>query len=77
MGFLVGGERSSDVDPSVAASKGVVVAVLGLAEFVEEEDDGLQAQDQHDPADEARGVEGVLVRSGRGGDCCGGAAASS
>lgn len=66
--FLVGGDGSSDVGPSAAASKGVVVAVLGLAEFVEEEDDGLQAQDQDDPADEARGVEGVLVRHGSGGD---------
>lgn len=69
------GDGSSDVGPSAAASKRVVVAVLGLAELVEEEDDGLQAKDQHDPADEARGVEGVLVRRGRGGDCR--AAASS
>lgn len=54
-----------------AASKGVVVAVLGLAELVEEEDDGLQAQDQHYSTDEARSVEGVLVRGRRGGNWCG------
>lgn len=54
-----------------AASKGVVVAVLGLAELVEEEDDGLQAQDQHYSTDEARSVEGVLVRGRRRGNWCG------
>lgn len=48
------------------SSKGVVVAVLGLAEFVEEEDDRLQAHHQHDTADEACRVEGgVLVGGGR------------
>lgn len=51
-----------------AALEGVVVPVLGLAEFVEEEDDGLQAQDQHDSTDEAGGVEGVPVRLGGGGN---------
>lgn len=60
--FCVVGMRSE------AASKGVVVTVLGLAELVEEEDDGLEAQDQHDPADEAGGVEGVLLRFWAGGD---------
>lgn len=59
--FCVVGMRSE------AASKGVVVTVLGLAELVEEEDDGLEAQDQHDPADEAGGVERVLVRFWAGG----------
>lgn len=50
----------------------MVVAVLGLAEFVEEEDDGLQAQDQHYTADEAGSIKGgVLVRGGGGGDRCG------
>lgn len=53
------------------ALKGVIVAVLGLAELVEEEDDGLQAQDQHDSPDEARGVKRVLVRLARGDDCRG------
>lgn len=43
---------------SAAASKGVIVAVLGLAEFVQKEDDGLQAQDQHYSTNEARSVEG-------------------
>lgn len=43
---------------SAAASKGVVVAVLGLAELVQKEDDGLQAQDKHYSTDEARSVEG-------------------
>lgn len=56
---------------SEAASKGVVVTVLGLAELVEEEDDGLEAQDQHDSTDEAGGVERVLVRFWAGGDCRG------
>jgi len=59
---LVGGDRSSE---SAAASKGVVVAFLGLAELVEEEDHGLQAQDQHDAANEACSVKGVLVRGRR------------
>lgn len=62
---------------SAAASKGVVVAVLGLAEFVEEEDHGLQAQDQHYATNEACGVEGVLVRVRRGCNCCGTCAGSS
>lgn len=53
------------------ALKGVIVAVLGLAELVEEEDDGLQAQDQHDSPDEACGVKRVLVRLARGDDCRG------
>lgn len=56
---------------SEAASKGVVVTVLGLAELIEEEDHGLEAQDQHDSTDEAGGVERVLVRFGAGGDCRG------
>lgn len=60
-----------------AALEGVVVPVLGLAEFVEEEDDGLQAQDQHDSADEAGGVEGVFVRLGGGGDRRGAGVGSS
>lgn len=50
----------------VLGSKGVVVAVLGLAEFVEEEDHGLQAQNQHYPTYEASSVKRVLVRFGRG-----------
>jgi len=50
----------------------VVVAVLGLAELVEEEDDGLQTQDQHYSTDEARSVEGVIVRRRSGGDLSGG-----
>lgn len=53
------------------ALKGVVVAVLGLAELVEKEDDGLQAQDQHDSPDEARGVKRVGARLARGDDCRG------
>lgn len=60
-----------------AASKGVIVTVLGLAEFVDEEDHGLKAQDQHDSADEAGGVEGVLVRLGGGRDCRGAGVGSS
>lgn len=48
-----------------AASKGVVVAVFGLAEFVEEEDDGLQAQDQHYSTNEARSIEGWVLVGGR------------
>lgn len=43
---------------NAASSKGVVVAILGLAEFVQEEDHGLQAQDQHDSTDEACSIEG-------------------
>lgn len=62
---------------SDAASKGVVVTVLGLAEFVKEEDHGLKAQDQHDSADEACGIERVLVRLGGGGDCRGARVGSS
>lgn len=62
---------------SDAASKGVVVTVLGLAEFVEEEDHGLKAQDQHDSTDEAGGIKRVLVRLRGGGDCCGARVGSS
>lgn len=62
---------------SDAPSKGVVVTVLGLAEFVEEEDHSLKTQYQHDSADEAGGVEGVLVRFGGGGDCRGARVGSS
>lgn len=62
---------------AAAALEGVVVPVLGLAEFVEEEDDGLQAQDQHDSADEAGGVEGVPVRLGGGGNRRGARVSSS
>jgi len=62
---LVGGDWLSK---SAAASKGVVVAFLGLAELVDEEDHGLQAQDQHDATDEACSVEGV-VRARRGAGC--------
>lgn len=54
----------------------MVVAILGLAEFVEEEDDGLQTQDQHYSTDEACSVESVLVRGGRGGNWCGSCAGS-
>lgn len=61
----------------MAASKGVVVAVLGLAEFVEEEDHGLKAQDQHYSSNEACSVEGVLVRVRRGDSCCGTCGGSS
>lgn len=69
---LVGGGRVERCgSKSAAASKGVVVAVLGLAEFVKEEDHGLQAQDQHYSTDEACGVKRVLVRFRRGSDCCG------
>lgn len=49
----------------------MIVAVLGLAELVEEEDDGLQAQDQHDPPDEAGRVKRVLVRRAGGCERCG------
>lgn len=45
-------------------SKGVVVAVLGLAELVEEEDHGLQAQNQHYSTYEASSIKRVLVRFG-------------
>lgn len=69
--FLFEGTRSD------AASKGVVVTVLGLAEFVEEEDHCLKAQDQHDSADEAGGIECVLVRFRGGGDCRGAPVGSS
>lgn len=62
---------------SDAASKGVVVTVLGLAEFVEEEDHGLKAQDQHNSPDEACGIERVLVRLGGGGHCRGARVGSS
>lgn len=56
-------------DPGVrTASKSVIVAVLGLAELVEKEDDGLEAQDQHDAPDEARSVKRALVRLARGDD---------
>lgn len=55
----------------MAASKGVVVAVLGLAELVEEEDHSLQAQDQHYSTNEACSVEGVLLRGRRGDNWCG------
>ncbi len=48
----------------------MVVAVLGFAEFVEEEDHGLQAQDQHNPTNEACGIKGVLVRDRSGASCC-------
>lgn len=49
----------------------MVVAFLGLAEFVEEEDHGLQAQHQHDSTDEAGRVEGrVLLRGGSRGHRC-------
>lgn len=66
LSLKVGEDRSS-----ANFSKGVVVAVLGLAEFVEEEDDGLQPQDQHYPTDEACGIKGrVLVRGGCRADCC-------
>lgn len=69
---LVGGEKVElRGSKRVAASKGVVVAILGLAELVKEEDDGLQAQDQHYSADEARSVKGVLVRGRSGANCCG------
>ena len=54
-------------------SEGVVVAVFGLAELVQEEDDRLQAQDQHDAPDEACRVEGGGLAGGRGWDHCGGA----
>lgn len=62
---------------SMAASKGVVVAVLGLAKFVEEEDHGLKAQDQNYSTNEARSVEGVLVRQSSRGNQCGTCVSSS
>lgn len=75
------------VSGSGGVSEGVVVAVFGLAELVEEEDDGLQAQDQDYPADEAGGVEGGVLLGGAGRDghrrrgvgrcCCGHAAVGS
>lgn len=65
--MVCSGKGSRDVESkSAGALKGVVVAVLGLAELVEEEDDGLQAQDQHYSSDEARSIERVLVRLGSG-----------
>lgn len=45
----------------------MVVAVFRLAELVQEEDDGLQAQDQHDPPDEAGGVKRGGLGGARGG----------
>lgn len=45
----------------------MVVTVPGLAELVEEEDDRLQSQHQHDAADEAGGVKGGVLMRGRGG----------
>lgn len=54
-------------------SQSVIVAVLGLAELVEEEDDGLKAEHEDDPADETGGVERRLLRIGRQrrrGDVC-------
>lgn len=70
VGVFFSGRFSLVVMRLEGASKGVVVTVLGLAEFVEEEDHSLKAQDQHYSADEAGGVERVLV-FGAGGDCCG------
>lgn len=60
VGIVVGGG-------GVISSEGVVVAVLGLAELVQEEDHGLQAQDQHYAPNEARCVKcGILMRHWRG-----------
>lgn len=68
-GLVVGERWRLSVSTTQAAtSKGVVVAVLGLAELVEEEDDSLQAQDQHYSTDEAGSVKGVLVRCRSRGD---------
>lgn len=65
--MVCSGKALRDVESkSAGALKGVVVAVLGLAELVEEEDDSLQTQDQHYSSDEARSVERVLVRLGSG-----------
>lgn len=73
--WSVGGNVVSE---SAAASKGVIVAVLGLAEFVQKEDDCLQAQDQHYSTNEACSVEGwVLVRGRRRGNRCGSCTGSS
>lgn len=69
---LVCGDRAEGCgSKSAAASKGVVVAVLGLAEFVEEEDHGLQAQDQHYSTDEACSIKRVLVGLRRRNNRCG------
>lgn len=65
--MVCSGKGLRDVESkSAGALKGVVVAVLGLAELVEEEDNGLQAQDQHYSSDEARSIKCVLVRLGSG-----------
>lgn len=59
---VLGGGRRLRGPGVQGASEGVIVAVLGLAELVEKEDDGLEAQDEHDAPDEARRVKRVLVR---------------
>lgn len=60
VGIVVGGG-------GVISSEGVVVAVLGLAELVEEEEHSLQAQDQHDAPNEACCVKRcILMRCRRG-----------
>lgn len=69
---LVCGDRAERCgSESATASKSVVVAVLGLAEFVEEEDHGLQAQDQHYPTNEACSIKRVLVGLRRRNNRCG------
>lgn len=76
---MMSGAGSSLEGSHLWASKGVVVTVLGLAEFVEKEDHGLKSQDQHDTTDEAGGIESVLVgfrgrgdsRGARVGSSCG------
>lgn len=47
--------------------EGVIIAVLGLAELIKEEDDRLQAEHQHDAADEAGRVKGGVLRRNAGG----------
>lgn len=65
------GTRGASVGVRPAASQGVVVTVLRLAELVEEENDGLEAQNQDDATDEACRVErGVLMWGGGGHHGC-------
>lgn len=58
--------------PYIFFLQSVVVAVLGLAKLVEEEDNGLKAEHEDDTADETGSIERrFLLRSGRQ-RCCGG-----
>lgn len=76
--FFLGGGHVIDVQRCMSKwchiLQSVVVAVLGLAELVEKEDDGLKAKNEDNPADEAGSIErGFFLRSRgrtyRGGVC--------